>query len=52
MDRQTLRDRVWRYNAEGMAGLRDRPKGHPPEALTEAKQASLGLSGIPCVSGG
>ncbi|MCW7546339.1 helix-turn-helix domain-containing protein [Aurantimonas litoralis] len=41
MDRQTLRDWVWRYNAEGVAGLRDRPKGHPPEALTEAEQASL-----------
>ena len=25
MDRQTLRDWVWRYNAEGVAGLRDRP---------------------------
>ena len=27
MDRQTLRDWVHRYNAEGVAGLRDRP-GH------------------------
>jgi transposase len=27
MDRQTLRDWVHRYNAEGLAGLRDRP--HP-----------------------
>ncbi len=41
MDRQTLRDWVVRYNAEGVAGLRDRPKGHPPEALAEAEQASL-----------
>ena len=26
MDRQTLRDWVHRYNAEGVAGLRDRPR--------------------------
>jgi transposase len=26
MDRQTLRDWVIRFNAEGVAGLRDRPK--------------------------
>jgi len=26
MDRQTLRDWVHRYNAEGLAGLRDRPR--------------------------
>src|SRR3546814_18793371 len=26
MDRQTLRDRVVRYNAEGVAGLRARPR--------------------------
>lgn len=31
MDRQTLRDWVVRYNAEGVAGLRDRPHtGRPP----------------------
>lgn len=41
MDRQTLRDWVLRYNAEGVAGLRDRPKGHPPQALSEGEQASL-----------
>ena len=28
MDRQTLRDWVHRYNAEGLAGLRDRPALH------------------------
>ena len=40
MDRQTLRDWVHRYNAEGLAGLRDRPHPGPtprltPEQLTE-----------------
>jgi len=31
MDRQTLRDWVHRYNAEGVAGLVDRPRpGRPP----------------------
>lgn len=31
MDRQTLRDWVHRFNAEGPEGLRDvRSKGHPP----------------------
>src|SRR5690349_17362770 len=28
MDRQSLRDWVHRYNAEGLAGLRDRGAGH------------------------
>lgn len=41
MDRQALRDAVVRYNAEGVDGLFDRPKGHPPPWLTEAEQASL-----------
>ncbi len=40
MDRQTLRDWVHRYNAEGLAGLRNRPHPGPtprltPEQLTE-----------------
>ena len=40
MDRQTLRDWVHRYNAEGLDGLRDRPHPGPssrlsPEQLTE-----------------
>ena len=40
MDRQTLRDWVHRYNAEGLAGLRDRPHPGPasrlvPEQLKE-----------------
>ena len=31
MERQALRDAVVRYNAEGLAGLYDRPKpGRPP----------------------
>jgi putative transposase len=38
MERQALRDAVVRYNAEGLAGLRDRPK---PERLSEAEQAAL-----------
>lgn len=41
MERQALRDAVIRYNAEGVEGLRDRPKGHRPEWLTEAEQAIL-----------
>src|SRR5919112_103585 len=36
MDRQTLRDWVHRYNAEGVAGLRGRPC-----ALDEGQQAAL-----------
>lgn len=49
MDRQTLRDWVLRYNVEGVAGLRDRPKGHRPEALTEADHATV-FSSNPGVS--
>ena len=41
MERQALRDAVVRYNAEGMAGLRDRPKPGRRPALTEAEQAVL-----------
>jgi transposase len=41
MDRQTLRDWVVRYNAKGVAGLHDQPKGHNPEKLTESEQAVL-----------
>ena len=41
MDRQTLRDWVIRYNADGIAGLCDQPKGHNPEKLTESEQAVL-----------
>ena len=41
MDRQTLRDGVHRYNAEGVAGLRDRPRPGRPCALDEGRQAAL-----------
>jgi transposase len=41
MDRQTLRDRVHRYNAEGVEGLRDRPRPGRPRALDEGRQATL-----------
>ena len=39
MDRQTLRDWVHRYNAEGLAGLSDRPQPGPAPRLTPAQQA-------------
>ena len=39
MDRQTLRDWVHRYNAEGIEGLRDRPRPGRPCALDEGRQA-------------
>ena len=41
MERQALHDAVVRYNAEGVAGLYDRPKGHPPPRLTTAERAAL-----------
>ena len=42
MDRQTLRDWVHRYNAEGLAGLSDRPRaGGPARKLTEQQQAQI-----------
>ena len=41
MGRQALRDAVVRYNAEGLAGLHDRPKPGRPERLSEAEQAAL-----------
>jgi transposase len=41
MDRQTLRDWVHRYNAEGLKGLRDRPRSGRPCALDEGQQAAL-----------
>lgn len=41
MDRQTLRDWVHRFNAEGVAGLRDRPRPGRPVWLTEGQQATL-----------
>jgi transposase len=41
MERQALRDAVARYNAEGLAGLHDRPKPGRPQRLSEAEQAAL-----------
>jgi transposase-like protein len=41
MDRQTLRDWVHRYNAEGIAGLADAPRGGRPPALSSEQMAEL-----------
>ena len=41
IERQSLRDAVVRFNAEGLAGLIDRPYGRRPERLTGAEQAVL-----------
>jgi transposase len=41
MDRQTLRDWVIRFNAEGIEGLRDRPKSGRPTWLNEGQLAVL-----------
>jgi transposase len=41
MDRQTLRDWVHRYHAEGVEGLRDRPRPGRPCGLDEGQQAAL-----------
>jgi transposase len=41
MDRQTLRDWVHRYNAEGLAGLRSRQPMGPRSRLTRKQQAEL-----------
>ena len=41
MDRQTLRDWVHRYNAGGLAGLRDRPRSGRKPRLTPEQGAEL-----------
>jgi transposase len=41
MERQALRDAVVRYNAEGLAGLHDRPKGRPRRRLDHEEEADL-----------
>ncbi len=41
MDRQTLRDWVHRYNAEGLDGLRDRPRPGRRPSLDEAQQRQV-----------
>jgi len=40
-ERQSLRDAVLRYNAEGLAGLHDRPRSGRPEQLTAAQREEL-----------
>src|SRR6186997_3633762 len=41
MTGQTLGDWVHRYNAEGVEGLRDRPRRGRPCSLDEGRQAAL-----------
>lgn len=41
MDRQTLRDWILRYNAEGVSGLADRPPPGRPARLTPEQLAEL-----------
>src|SRR4051794_14302078 len=41
IERQALRDAVVRFNAEGLAGLIDRPHGRRPGRLSGAEQAAL-----------
>ena len=41
MERQALRDAVVRFNAEGLAGLRDRPRRGPAPRLDEERRAAL-----------
>jgi transposase len=41
MDRQTLRDWAHRYNAEGLAGLHDRPQPGPKPKLTAGQEAEV-----------
>lgn len=41
MDRQTLRDRVIRFNAVGADGLRDQSRPGRPTRMTEGQQATL-----------
>ncbi len=41
IERQSLCDAIKRFNAEGIAGLVDHPKGHRRERLSEGEQAIL-----------
>jgi transposase len=41
LDRQTLRDWVHRYNAEGLTGLHDRPRSGRKPRLTPEQMAEL-----------
>ena len=40
-ERQSLCDAVRRHNAEGLAGLHDRPRAGPPEKLSRTQQEDL-----------
>jgi len=53
MERQALRDAVLRYNAEGLAGLHDRPRSGRRPRLDEEQRAALRqlvLAGPDCAS--
>lgn len=52
MTRQTLRDWVVRYNAYGIDGLYDRPKGHTKRALTPEQEQALEALVLQGPSGG
>ena len=41
MDRQTLRDWVIRFNADGLEGLRDQHRSGRPTRMTEGQQAAF-----------
>jgi len=41
MERQTLRDWVIRYNADGLTGLADRPRPGRQPRLTEAQRCEV-----------
>jgi transposase len=41
LERQSLCDAIKRFNAEGLAGLYDRPKGHRRPVLTAEEEAEL-----------
>ena len=45
MERQTLRDWVHRYNAEGVEGLCDRARSGRPPRLSEAQPGRVGAPG-------
>ena len=46
MDRQTLRDWVHRYNAEGLAGLVNRTVPHRPRRLAPARSVGKQLAAL------
>ena len=46
MDRQSLRDWVHRFNAEGIEGLRDRPHTGRPSRLSEGQMAAFRAVGL------